>query len=136
VVPAAIPANDVRADCFAAACAVSILADLQMLMTPPFALTRMGGAPFWYSHVGISLFASPQRQQGPSLLALRARIDAFSLGPPYQFDNVYRQTDLQDDDSPEQNTERSFDRLVAKEPHCQERRRAAADGAEHVEDDF
>ena len=56
VVPAAVGADVMGPDCLAAAGAVSVLAGLQVLMTPPLALTRLGSASLWDSHGRCSFF--------------------------------------------------------------------------------
>jgi hypothetical protein len=57
-------------DRFAAADAVDVLAGLQMLMTPPFALARLGRAPFRYSHVRNSLLGTANPWMKINLLSL------------------------------------------------------------------
>jgi hypothetical protein len=49
-VPAAMPADDVRANRFAAASAVDVLLAFQVQVAATFALARLGGAPFRYGH--------------------------------------------------------------------------------------
>src|SRR5207237_10810300 len=56
VEPAAVGADEVGADGFAAAGTVGVLARLQVQMTSAFALTRLGGASLRYGHDFNSFF--------------------------------------------------------------------------------
>jgi hypothetical protein len=114
-----------RANRFAAANAIGVLANGQMLVAAALPLAGFGGTPFWYGHGRITFLnvahRCKQRVNEPYVYWTQNEGSGSWGYYPSNFVSLQQldnhedyQADLHQSDTPEQDTKRALDRLVAK----------------------